>query len=58
MEKRRQNGWLKREQRAEGETYCFFVSQGNLRASVPKTRLQIGLVKEFFRKSDAWSEVE
>ena len=59
MAQRNQRGWLKKEKRAEGETWVFFFR--TTRRSDGKrveNKVPIGLVKDFPEKSHARAEVE
>jgi hypothetical protein len=59
MAQRHQRGWLKKESRAQGETWVlFFRTARKLDGKRVENKIPIGLVKEFPEKSDAWSEVE
>ena len=59
MARRHQHGWLKKEKRAQGETWVlFFRITRKSDGKRVENKIPIGLVKEFPQKSDAWSEVE
>jgi hypothetical protein len=59
MAQRLQRGWLKKENRIQGETRILYFR--TIRKSDGKrveNKVSIGLVKDFPDKSSAWAEVE
>jgi integrase len=59
MTQRRQRGWLKKENRSQGETWVlYFRITRNLDGKRVENKVPIGLTTEFPDKSCAWREVE
>jgi integrase len=59
MAQRHQRGWLKKEERSQGETWMlFFRSTRKSDGKRVENKVPIGLTKNFPEKNDAWSEVE
>src|SRR5215469_11792716 len=59
MAQRNQRGWLKKEKRAEAETWVlFFRTTRRSDGKRVENKVPIGLVKDFPQKSQAWAEVE
>jgi hypothetical protein len=59
MAQRHQRGWLKKEERAQGETWAFFYR--TTRKSDGKrveNKVPIGLAQKFPDENSAWAEVE
>ena len=59
MAQRHQRGWLKKENRARGETWVlFFRTTRKCDGKRVENKAPIGLVKDFPEKKHAWAEVE
>ena len=59
MTQRHQNGWLKKEERAQGETWVLhFRTTRKSDGKRVENKIRIGLVKDLPEKSCAWAEVE
>lgn len=59
MAERNQRGWLKKENRAQGETWVlFFRTTRKSDSKRVETKIPIGLVKDLPEKGDAWAEVK
>ena len=59
MAQRHQRGWLKKEMRAEGETWVlFFRTTRKSDGKRVENKVRIGLVKDLPNKASAWAEVD
>ncbi|HEV2395678.1 MAG TPA: tyrosine-type recombinase/integrase [Candidatus Sulfotelmatobacter sp.] len=59
MAQRHQRGWLKKEQRKEGETWMlFFRTTRESDGKRVEQKIAVGAVREFPTKGAAWAEVE
>ena len=59
MAQRHQRGWLKKEQRKEGETWMlFFRTTRESDGKRVEQKIAVGMVREFPTKGTAWAEVE
>ena len=59
MTQRHQRGWLKKEKRAQGETWVlFFRTTRKSDGKRVENKIPIGLVRHFADASSAWAEVE
>jgi integrase len=59
MAERRQQGWLKRERRGQGDTWLlFFRTTRRSDGKRVENKVPIALVKDFPDKSSVWAEVE
>jgi integrase len=59
MRQRHQRGWLKKEKRAQGETWVlFFRTTRKSDGKRVENKLPVGLVRHFPDASSAWAEVE
>ena len=59
MAQRRQQGWLKRERRGQGDTWLlFFHTTRRSDGKRVENKVPIALVKDFPDKSSVWAEVE
>jgi len=59
MAQRHQRGWLKKEKRAQGETWVlFFRTTRQSDGKRVENKVPIGLVRHFPEASSAWAEVE
>jgi hypothetical protein len=59
MAQRHQRGWLKKEKRAQGETWVlFFRPTRQSDGKRVENKVPIGLVRHFPEASSAWAEVE
>jgi hypothetical protein len=57
--KKHQRGWLKKEKRAQGETWVlFFRTTRRCDGKRVENKVPIGLVQNFPDESSAWAEVE
>lgn len=59
MAQRHQRGWLKKEKRAQGETWVlFFRTTRQSNGKRVENKVPIGLVRHLPEASSAWAEVE
>src|SRR5207244_12085001 len=59
MAQRHQRGWLKKEMRAQGETWVlFFRTTRQSDGKRVENKVPIGLVRHLTESSSAWAEVE
>ena len=59
MAQRNQHGWLKKESRAQGETWVlFFRKNRKSDGKRVENKIPIGLVKDLPAKENAWAEIE
>lgn len=59
MARRHQRGWIKKEERSQGETWVlYFRTVRKLDGKRVENKIPIGLVKDFPHKSCAWGQVE
>jgi hypothetical protein len=59
MAQRHQRGWLKKEMRAEGETWVlFFRTTRKSDGKRVENKVRIGLAKDLPNKASAWAEVD
>jgi hypothetical protein len=59
MAQRRQRGWIKKEERSQGETWVlYFRTVRKLDGKRVENKVPIALVKDFPDKSSVWAEVE
>ena len=59
MAQRHQRGWLKKEKRAQGETWLlFFRTTRKSDGKWVENKIAIGLVRDLPDASSAWAEVE
>ena len=58
MVQRHQHGWLKKETRAQGESWVFFFRTRRSDGKRVENQIPIGLVQNFPDESSAWAEVE
>ena len=59
MAHRHQRGWIKKEERSQGETWVlYFRTVRKLDGKRVENKIPIGLLKDFPDKSCAWGEIE
>ena len=59
MAQRRQQGWLKKETRIQGETWVlYFRTTRKFDSRRVENKIPIGFVRDFPDKSSAWAKVE
>jgi hypothetical protein len=59
MAQRNQRGWLKKESRAQGETWVlFFRTSRKSDGKRVENKIPIGLVKDLPDKENAWAEIK
>lgn len=59
MAQRNQRGWLKKEFRAQGETWVlFFRKRRKSDGKRVENKIPIGLIRDFPEKENAWAEIQ